>query len=253
MNLSDLQLPVILLAIITGFISYQYNHRSKKRELYLKDLNLSYSEVYAPMFIKLKRITREQDRQIKLGLINDFFEEYKTDASKVKYIGTTINLETFFELEIQYEDYLQNPGASKERSLILKLEGFYSSIEAEFWEAHDTIYEDHLQYRSLIRKNIFFKLLIEFFILLHNLSSFLLGVSVFFVYVCFWNKYVQKLPMPDEFSQWFDFLTALMMFLGVVMLFSFTKFLYVMVKRENRRSNQLFKKVINDIKRKLHL
>ena len=53
MNLSDLQIPVIILAIITGFISYQYNYRSKKKEVYLKDLNLSYNEVYTPMFIKL--------------------------------------------------------------------------------------------------------------------------------------------------------------------------------------------------------
>ncbi|ETT54787.1 hypothetical protein C162_03774 [Paenibacillus sp. FSL R7-269] len=253
MNLSDFQIPVIILAAISGFISYQYNHRAKKRESYLKDLSLSYNEVYTPMFKKLKRIKHEQNHQAKMGLIKDFFDEYSTDSTKVRYIGTSFNLETYFELEIQYEKYLQNPGRTTEHSLIDNMEGFYKSIEAEFWEAHDIIYEDHLQYKSLTRKNIFNKLIIEFLILLHNISSFLLGASLIFVYVCLWNRYIQELPMPEGYSQYLDIIMALLIFLTAVMLFSLTKIFYLTVKKVNRRTNQFLKDLINKIKKKLHL
>ncbi|MCG7406575.1 hypothetical protein MH117_04030 [Paenibacillus sp. ACRRX] len=246
MSLTNVQLPVIILAIITGFISYLYNFRAKKRESYLKELGLSYNEVYTPMYIKLKRIKFIRDHDKKMILIKEFFDEYKVDNSNVRFIGTTSNLETYFELEVMYEEYLQNPGRSTEYLFMKKLESFYWTIENEFWEAHDIIYEDHLQFKSLNRKNIFYKLVIEFLILLHNVSRFLLGATLLFLYICLWNQYIQKNSFLNA-SGWFDVQLALLSLLCSIMLFSLTKIFYVSVKRENRKSNEVLKKIIKRI------
>ncbi|MFF2016074.1 hypothetical protein [Paenibacillus sp. NPDC058177] len=251
MSYFGIQLPVVILAIITAFVGYQFNYRAKKKETYLKELSQSYHEVYSPMFIRLKKIVDEKEQSKKNNLLADFFNYYQQNESKIRFIGSSFNLEAYFKLELSYFENLNNPGRVSEKALFDSLNGFYVSIENEFWEAHDTIYEDHLQFRSLNKKNIFFRLIIELFILMHNLSTFIFSLTGLYLYASVWNEYIQKIP-SEEISQWLNVPFSIFTVLMSIVLYSFTKMLYVSVKKENKRSNSSMKRIFRKIRSKFH-
>lgn len=198
---------------------------------------------------KIEKIISEKEQERKNNLLAEFFEHYQEDETKIRYIGTSYNLEAFFKLEINYFEYLNNPGRVSEKTFFDNLNNFYVSIENEFWEAHDIIYEDHLQFRSLNKKNIFFKIIIEFFILTHNLSTFIFALAGLYLYISIWNEYIQKFP-SKEISQWLSTPFALLTLLMSIVLFSFTKILFASVKKENKRSNSSMLKIWKKVKSK---
>lgn len=251
MSYFGIQLPVVILAIITAFVGYQFNFRAKKKEIYLKELSQSYHEVYSPMFIRLKRVIGEKEQNKKKDLLAEFFEYYQQNETKIRFIGSSYNLEAFFKLELSYFEYINSPGRVSEKALFDSLNDFYVSIENEFWEAHDIIYEDHLQFRSLNKKNIFFKLIIELFILIHNLSTFIFAIAGLYLYISIWNEYIQEFP-NEEIKQWLSVPFSIFTVLMSIVLFSFTKMFYVSVKKENKRNNSSIKRLCGKIKSNFH-
>lgn len=98
MKIWGIDLTVIIIALITAYIGYQFNHTSKKREAFLKELNNSYNEVYSPMFEQLQRIIELEDKTIKMEQIDFFIEEYSGKNSKIRFIASSFLLEYFYKL-----------------------------------------------------------------------------------------------------------------------------------------------------------
>ncbi|MDB5056171.1 MAG: hypothetical protein JWM44_4221, partial [Bacilli bacterium] len=153
MSIYGIQLSVIIIALITAYMGYQFNFRAKKRESFLKELSNSYIEVYFPMNELLKDIINKEDIAKKRELTHEFFERFKGPESKIKFIGSSFLLEYFYELENLYLIYNSDPNRTNESSFLNKLKSFSNKIEYEFWEAHDIIYEDHLKFKNLSNKN----------------------------------------------------------------------------------------------------
>ncbi|AUS27787.1 MULTISPECIES: hypothetical protein [Paenibacillus] len=247
MKILGIETSVIILALISAFIGYQFNHRAKKREIFLKELNTSYHEVYSPMYRRLERINSEANRSIRIELISDFIGFYGQDESKIRYIGTSFNLERYLQLEVLHRNYLMNSGRLIENELLKAFEEFHISMKNEFWTAHDIIYEDHLKFKSVSNRNIFLVMLSECIVLLYNVSSFLFYASLVFVYFTLWDKYIHKIPISDK-PEWFNISTAFLLLIAIVMVHLVVVMFYAMVANKNKRSSTVLKRIYKNIK-----
>ncbi|ASA23394.1 hypothetical protein [Paenibacillus donghaensis] len=245
MKIFGIDLSIIIIAVITAYIGYQFNHRAKKREVFLKELSNSYNEVYFPMFELLSVINKTEDKNRKLELTDSFMQEYSGTNSKIRFIGSTFILEYFYKLREAFFTYKNEINRTNERELLEKVKGLYLSIEDEYWNAHDIIYEDYKQFVSDTFNNPFFVILGNIFRIFYHLSVFLLWISALVFYFT-----ISHLIIPIEWvPEWWSIGFALLSLLLATILFGFMLMFKEMVMKRNRRESKVVKNLKQKIKR----
>lgn len=247
MEILGIDISVIIIALITAYIGFLFNSRSKKRENFIKELRNSYIEVYSPMFESLSEIKKTENKEIRLSLIDRFFESYSGSDTKIRYIASSFLLEYFYELRNSYELYKKESSRKNEKDLMEKLNAFYIMIEDEYWNAHDIIYEDHLHFRDTAFLNPFIVVLLVLFRILYHLSTFIVWASLIVLYFSIWNELFRLEVIPEWWSVTYAllFLTISLMFFGVMLMFK------QFAVKNNRRKNKLMKKMEKKIKKLL--
>lgn len=237
MKVFGIDLSVLLISLITAYMGYQFNFRVKKREIFLKELNTSYSEVYFPMFELLSEINDTKDKTRKLQLIDAFFLEYSGINSKIRFIGSSFILDYFYSLRVTYMKYKNENSRTNERELFEKLSGLYIMIEEEYWNAHDIIYEDYKQFISDSFNNPFFVILFNILRLLYHLSVFLLWSSLLLLYFT-----IYYIIFPNEWvPQWWSISHALLLLASSAAVFALMLMVKEMAVKKNRRPSRVIK------------
>ncbi|AJS58271.1 hypothetical protein [Paenibacillus sp. IHBB 10380] len=245
MKVIGIDLSVLIIAVITAYIGYQFNHRSKKRDAFLKELINSYNEVYFPMFERLSIIIEIEEKPRKLELIDSFMQEHLGTASKIRFIGSSFILDYFYKLREAYSKYKKESNRGNERKLLEKVQGFYIMIEDEYRNAHDIIYEDYKQFVSDTFNNPFFVVLSSIFRILYHLSVFLFWISALILYYT-----ISHLIIPiDWVPEWWNIGTALLLLGLATMLFGIMMMFKEMVMKKNRRESKVVKNLKGRIKR----
>jgi hypothetical protein len=128
-----------------------------------------------------------------------------------------------------------------ERTLIDKLQDFFISLEDEYWDAHDIIYEDYLHFKNTAFLNPFIVLCLGILRFLYHLSTFTLWIGGLILYFTIWDIFVPLEPIPDwwEISYAVLFMVISLMFFGITL--SFKQF----AVKKNRRKNKIVKKISN--------
>ncbi|MDR6726940.1 hypothetical protein J2W91_005465 [Paenibacillus amylolyticus] len=248
MKVWGIDLTVIIIALITAYIGYQFNHTSKKREAFLKELNNSYNEVYFPMFEQLQQIIELKDKTIKMEKVDFFMEEYSGKNSNIRFIASSFLLEYFYKLREVHIKYKQENNRINEKDLLKKIEGFHIMIENEYWDAHDIIYENHKQFVSDSFLNPFFVLIRSTLRVVYHLSVFLLWTSATLIYFTF-AHIVSPLAWVPE---WWNISIALLIFLGAVMSFGLMLMFKELLIKKNRRESRVVKKLKERLKKFSH-
>ncbi len=145
--LFGIQVSVLIVAVFTAFISYQFRLREKKRDLAHSEITKSYNEVYSPIKFLLKEINEEPSKEEKLVLIDNFFNQYGLSGSKGQLIGASEILHKFFELNALYKAFKHDQNAYEDKFIQI-LKSFEVQITNEFWDAHDIIYKEHIRYKK---------------------------------------------------------------------------------------------------------
>lgn len=236
---------VIIVALVTAYIGYQFNHRSKKREAFLKELNISYNEIYSPMFEQLSLIIATEEKNEKLKMIDTFIQEYSGKDSKIRLIASSFILDYFHKLRKVYIKYKEEESRVNEHELLDKINGLYPMIEDEYWNAHDTIYEDHKQFISDTFNNPFFVVLSSIFRIAYHLSVFIFWICAVILYFTITHLIVPLEWVPKWWNITYAFLLVLLaiMFFGIMMMFK------EMLIKKNRRENRISKNLKIKIKR----
>ncbi|WP_044482062.1 hypothetical protein [Paenibacillus antibioticophila] len=248
MKVLGIDLSVIVIALITAYIGYQFNHTSKKREAFLKELTNSYNEVYSPMFEQLFIIMETEEKTAKLEQIESFMDEYSSKDSKIRFIASSFLLDYFYKLRGIYKKYKYENNRSNEKELLDQVKGLFVMIENEYWDAHDIIYENHKQFKSDSFNNPFLVFLGSILRIVYHLSAFLLWISAAVVYFT-----IAHIISPLEWvPEWWNITTAVLIFLAAVMFFSLMMMFREMVVKKNRRESRVVKNLKERIKKKFH-
>ncbi|MBC2728636.1 hypothetical protein [Desulfosporosinus sp.] len=244
--MEEISFSVILIAVITAYIGYKFNDRTKKKEKFIKELTNSYNEVYFPMYELLLNITKAEDSIQRDKLLEDFLVTYSGVDSKIRFIGTCSILEYFYDLRSTYNKYIKE-NKQNESILSEKLTNLLNMIETEFWDAHDIIYEDHIQFKDDSFKNPFLVVSLSILRVIYYFTSFALGLSFLVLYVVIWDRIIPVELLPKEVN--FQSTIGLILFLTMVygMMFTIKEFA---VKR-NRRKSKSFKNIVRRIKSKV--
>ncbi|QYR21062.1 hypothetical protein KZ483_25620 [Paenibacillus sp. sptzw28] len=245
MKIWGVDLSVIIIALVTAYIGYQFNHRSKKREAFLKELSSSYNEIYSPMFEQLSLIVATEEKSEKLKLIDTFVQEYAGKDSKIRLIASSFILDYFHNLRRVYFKYKEEESRVNELELLEKINGLYPMIEDEYWNAHDTIYEDHKQFISDTFNNPFFVVLSSIFKIVYHLSVFVFWISAVIFYFT-----IARLIVPLEWvPQWWNITYALLLVLVSITFFGIMMMFKEMLIKKNRRKSRISKNLKKKIKR----
>lgn len=243
MKILGIDLSVILIALITAYIGYQFNFRSKKREIFLKELSSSYNEIYFPMYRELLLIMEAEQKTKKLEMIDTFVHEHSGKESKVRSIASSSILEHFYKLRKAHINYQREMNRTNEIELLTLVEGLYSMMDTEFWNAHDTIYEDHTQFISDTFMNPFFVVLGSLFKILYHLSVFLFWICAVIVYFT-----ISHMILPiDVIPDWWNIYYALLLWALSSMFFAFMMMFKEMIIKKNRRES----KIVRNFKMKM--
>lgn len=243
MKVLGIDISVILIALVTAYIGYQFNHRVKKRESFTKELNNSYHEVYFPMFELLSIINHTEDRNHKLQLISSFMQEYSGTDSKIRFIGSSFLLDYFYQLRRVHTKYTNENNRVNEHELLEKVNGFYMMLEDEYWNAHDIIYEDHRQFVSDSFNNPFFVMLSNLFRIIYHLSVFLFWISAVIVYFTL----SQLIITLEWIPKWWNITYALLLLALTTMVFGVMLMFKEMAIKKNRRPS----KIVRNLKEKI--
>jgi len=245
MKIWGVELSVIIVALVTAYISYQFNHRSKKREAFLKELSTSYNEIYSPMFEQLSLIVATEEKNEKLKMIDTFVQEYWGKNSKIRLIASSFILDYFHNLRRVYIKYKEEESRVNERELLEKINGLHPMIEDEYWNAHDTIYEDHKQFISDTFNNPFFVVLSSIFRVVYHLSVVVFWISAVILYFT-----TAHLIVPLEWiPKWWNITYALLLVLLAIMFFGIMMMFKEMLIKKNRRESRISKHLKKKIKR----
>ncbi|MEK4454007.1 hypothetical protein [Paenibacillus sp. FSL L8-0506] len=248
MKVLGIDLSVIFIALITAYIGYQFNHTSKKREAFLKELTNSYNEVYSPMFEQLLLIMEAEEKTAKLELIESFMDEYSSKESKIRFIASSFLLHYFYKLRGIYKKYKNENNRSNEKELLDEVKGLFVMIENEYWDAHDIIYENHKQFKSDSFNNPFLVFLGSILRIVYHLSAFLLWITAAVVYFT-----IAHMISPLEWiPEWWNITTAILTFLAAVTFFSIMMMFREMVVKKNRRESRVVKNLKESIKKKFY-
>jgi len=243
-----IDLSVIIIALITAYIGYQFNHTSRKRDAFLRELISSYNEVYSPMFEQLLSIMETEDKAKKLERIESFMEQYSTNDSKIRFIASSFLLDYFYKLRAVYKKYKYENNRTHENELLNKIKELYVMIEDEYWDAHDIIYENHKQFKSDSFNNPFLVFVGSILRIVYHLSVFLLWVSAAIVYFT-----IAHIVSPLEWiPEWWNIATAILTLLVAIMFFSIMLAFREMVVKKNRRESKMVKNLKGRIKKLFH-
>lgn len=236
----NLDISVILLALITAFIGYQFSLRTKKKERFLKELSNSYNEIYFPLVEILQTIIKTENKEEKIKLLDGLFNKYSNPESKIRFIASSSILEFFYEFKEIYFKYKNEKTRKNEIQLMEKLHGFYYMIEDEYWDAHDIIYEDHVQFREDTFMNPFLVILFDIFRVFYYLTTFLLGISFFILYIAIWNKYFPLKSIPTDLNV----VNAILIVLFITMIYGLMLLVKTFAIKKNRRKSKIINKLI---------
>ncbi|GEM_PF-6102656 len=234
MKLLSIDISVILLAIITGFISYNFAHRTRRKESFMRELSNSYNQLYHPMNERLKVIQNIEEPKKKFELFNDFFAFYSNPESPIKLLGSSEKLESYFELHELYKKLAKDHTRSLSNQFNDALSNFTKSIESEFWKAHNVIYKDYKKFLDVEFKNPIFVYTLEIILIMKQIFKFLLVLSVLFIYFVAWNKYVSKVPAA-ELPAWFNLAAAFFTLICTLTGFAIFHALSTMATWDNRK------------------
>ncbi|WP_339192326.1 hypothetical protein NST68_26305 [Paenibacillus sp. FSL E2-0230] len=235
------------MALVTAYIGYQFNHRTKKRETFLKELNVSYNDVYSPMFVELSLIEATEEKEEKMRLIDNFVQDYSGKNSKIRLLASSFLLEYFYSFLKVYLKYKHEENRVNEHELLKMVTGLFLMIEDEYWNAHDTIYEDHKQFISDTFTNPFVVLLSSFFRVVYHLSVFIFWSSLIVLYFT-----LTQLVSPVEwFPIWWNITSSvLLVSVSVAFMAFMMMFREILIKR-NRRESKLVKSLKRKLKEKI--
>ena len=231
--------PIFML-LLTALIGYQFSRRSKRNDLFLEGLTKSYENAYFPMYMRVKNI-KDQDEDRKLELFKEFVESYNSYESTLKLLASASLLEWFFDIHQKYLVFSRQGDESSKEVFWKSFEDFYVMIENEFWEAHEIIYKDYSISKTLINKNPFLRIFMELSILLYNITTFLLYLCGFILYLSIWNN----LKPSNIFPSWWTVKNSVLLFLGALFLQLFMLIVsswYVSI-RNKRKTRLLLKKL----------
>ncbi|RXZ81102.1 hypothetical protein EBB07_15445 [Paenibacillaceae bacterium] len=245
MKILGIDLSVIIIALITAYIGYQFNFRSKKREAFLKELSSSYNEIYFPMYRELSLIMETEKKTQKLDMIDEFVREHSGKESKVRFIASSFILEYFYKLRKTHVNYKREMNRTNEEKLLTMVECLHSMMDTEFWDAHDTIYEDHKQFISDTFINPFFVVLGNVFKILYHISVFLFWICTAIVYFTISNSVLPLKVIPD----WWNIYYALLLWTLSLMFFAFMMMFKEMIIKKNRRESKIVKNFKAKMKR----
>lgn len=142
-----IQISVLIVAVFTAFVGYQFRIREKKRDTSYSELVKSFNEIYSPLSFRLREINQLPNGEKKNELLNKFFEDFGLGSSKAHLIGSSELLDSFFELNTLYRAQCSEPEIYKEKfESVLKI--FESQITDEFWDAHNIIYKEHQRFKN---------------------------------------------------------------------------------------------------------
>ncbi|UKS29952.1 hypothetical protein LOZ80_13835 [Paenibacillus sp. HWE-109] len=247
MTFYGIQLPLIIIAAITAFIGYQFNFRAKRREVFLKEISISYNEVYFPMYELLRNIKATEEKATQLLLLDEFFQKFSGPESKVRFIGTGTKLEYYYEFELAYKKHETNQTRTNENELFQKFNLFNSMMNEEFWEAHEIIYEDHLKFKNLFNKNPFLIAIFELVNFVQNTINFFVWTSLFILYFSVWNNYQRWNVIPE----WWSLNIAIQLCLYLTVFSLITKTISHQITKKNRRKNTIVKGLIKKLSFKI--
>ena len=231
--------PIFML-LLSALIGYQFSRRSKGNDLFLESLTKSYENAYFPMYIRLKKI-KNQDEDQKLELLKEFFETYNSYESTLKLLASASLLEWFFDMNQKYIVFSKEGDESSKEVFWKSFEDFYIKIENEFWEAHEIIYKDYFISKTLIKKNPFLRIFMELSILLYKITTFLLYLCGFILYLSIWNHFNPLKIFPSSWTV----RDSILLFLGALFLQSFMLIIsswYISI-RNKRKTKFLSKKL----------
>lgn len=237
MKFFGIDLSVILIALITAYIGYQFNVRSKKREAFLKELSTSYNEIYSPMHEQLTLIMENDQNSKKLEMIDSFIQKYSEKDSKIRFIASSYILEYFYKLRIAHLNYIKEASRKNEKEVLTMIKSLHSMIEDEFWNAHDIIYADHKQFISDAFKNPIFVILGSAFKIIYHLSVFLCWVCAVILYFT-----ISHMIIPIELiPKWWNIYYAMFLLALSLILFWFLMMFKEMMIKKNRRESRIVK------------
>lgn len=239
MKFYGIDISVLVIALITAYIGYQFNFRARKKEAFLKELLISYNETYFPMKELLQEIVEHEERDTKLRLIESFIYQFSGPESKVKYIGSSFILEFFYELRELFKGYKIDQTRINEKKLLEKINQFQTMINDECWDAHDIIYEEHLQFRDDTFKNPILVFVLSITRFFYYLSTFTVWVSLGYLYFAIWNRIVGI----QSFPEWWTIIDGLYLLSSALIIYGVLLSVKSFAIKKNRRKNKTFKKL----------
>lgn len=145
--LFEIQTSVLIVAVFTAFVGYQFRLREKKRDMAHSELIKSYNDFYSPILFAIREINELPQSEEQNDLTNKLFTDYGLGSSKGHLIGSVNMLNTYFELNALYRAFKHQTDAY-EAKFLKCLKEFEVMIDQEFWDAHDIIYKEHNRYKD---------------------------------------------------------------------------------------------------------
>jgi hypothetical protein len=219
--LFGIQASVLIVAVFTAFVGYQFRLREKKKDLSHSELLKSYNEAYSPILFMLKEIQGFPPGEERENLINKFFSEFGISGSRSHLIGSAQMLDVYFELNTLYIAYKHEEETYEEKFLEC-FKNFEILIDQEFWDAHYIIYKEHIRY-----KNHHFKPLKAIFIDLIGTLRFIFEVAmcivVFLWCVIIYDYFMNLNAFPGSLLSYAKGITIMVcMAYGATLIYSFT-------------------------------
>lgn len=168
-------LPIIT-TVLAALLTYFLGFRKVKKDKFNIQIEECLEQILSPMLHSLRFIMREENAFQREKLLKDFFLKFSSEETKLYKMPSKYILDWYYKTEDLFYGF-KNSGQKEEwETFWIYFNKYNIMINKEYKSIRSIIYSDYKWLVDLNQKNPFLRLFIEFFVLIYELSKFIIVV-----------------------------------------------------------------------------
>lgn len=167
-------LPIIT-AILTAVLTYFFGFRKRKNDKFNIQIEEGLGEILSPMLHSLRVIMREENAFQREKLLKAFFLKFSSEETKLYKMSSKYILDWYYKTEDLFYNFRNSRKKEDWEMFWVYFYKYNIMINEEYRSVRSIIYSDYKWLIDVNQKNPFLRLVIEFFVLIYELSKFIIG------------------------------------------------------------------------------
>ncbi|MCY8110972.1 MULTISPECIES: hypothetical protein [Bacillus] len=225
----------ILAAAITGTIALIFNQRQKNIERFYAQSDETLEKLLEPMYYSLKEIKDTLDETTKIGLIENFFNEFSYKKGGLSKLRNIVLIDQITEVEDCFKEFSVNNSEENKKKLLLKIGLLELQVRKEYRNIFVSLNKNYNWYKILFKTNFLWAAVFMAIRWIKETLTFIVGASLVSLLVFL----IDRISGNNVFNEEWTRVNLSITLFSIVMLYIFWMTHLVILKDTMQRKDEI--------------